>query len=182
MALLIVGLGNPGQEYQSTRHNLGARVVQQWASASVPTAPIHILLPEKFFMNDSGQTVAQWLKNKTLTSKDILIVHDDVEMPLGQWQLKSGGSARGHNGVRSIHHVLGTTDVPRLRIGVGKPATGALKDFVLGKFTPDEEQQIAAIMPALLQALTDYSLASDPKIINTSASLSASPAGKPESD
>lgn len=165
MALLIIGLGNPGPEYNHTRHNLGARVVEAWEK-NRGDIKADILLPTTF-MNDSGQAVAQYLKNKSWQAKDILIVHDDVELPLGQWKIKIGGTAAGHKGVRSIHQALGTTDIPRLRIGINKPGQGELTDYVLAKFTPAEEEILDQIFPKLLQAITDYCLASEPKIINT---------------
>lgn len=165
MVKLVVGLGNPSPQFAGTRHNLGARIVRQWHDTSSDPA-VAILLPTTF-MNDSGPAVAAYLRQQSWLPADILIVHDDVELLLGHWRFKAGGSATGHRGVRSVHHALGTMDIPRLRVGLGKPADASLKDFVLGKFTAAEEQILAELMPTLLASLTDYCRASVPKTTNT---------------
>lgn len=144
--------------------------MQQWQiqQSQIQTAELQIktLLPDTG-MNNSGAAVAAFLKQHPIDPVDILLVHDDVELPLGKWQLKKGGSAVGHNGVRSIQQTLETADITRLRIGIGRPTYDQLDQFVLERFTPAEEAVLREIIPKLLQVITDYCLASAPKITNT---------------
>lgn len=146
---LLIGLGNPGAQYEFTRHNLGARVVAAWQAQQLEGLPhIKIYLPQPdVFMNDTGPAIAAFLKREGLTPEDLLIVHDDVELPLGVIKDKLEGSAAGHNGVRSIQETLGTQAIRRLRIGVGRPTDATpLEAFVLQKFSSAEETELPAIM------------------------------------
>ena len=159
---LIIGLGNPGPQYNGTRHNLGIAVLRAWAGdqaewkteaklsaelAQVPNTEYHItaLFP-RTGMNESGQAVATFLKYHPVPFEQLLILHDELELPLGEVKLKPGGSPKGHNGVRSIHQHLGTDEIPRLRLGIGRPPTGVtVHDFVLGRFTPAEQPIVSAL-------------------------------------
>lgn len=156
-ATLIVGLGNSGEKYAKTRHNLGARVVEAWAK-EYPEG--EVLLPQPgVFMNDFGTIVPR--------DREVVLVHDDIELSLGKIKFVSGGSARGHKGVKSVQEHLGTKDIPRLRLGIGRPPTGVeVDDYVLGRFTPAEEEKLAQLWP---------------RIIKTLASLVGSSEGSPES-
>lgn len=130
---LIIGLGNPGAKYNDTRHNLGADVAREleW---------VKVLIPDTG-MNNSGIPVRDYIKNKNITPQDILIIHDDLETPLGEIKYVKSGSAKGHNGVRSIHDELGTSEIPRLKLGIGRPPESiAVNDFVLSKFTLKEKE------------------------------------------
>lgn len=144
---LVVGLGNPGKEYAKTRHNFGARAVEAWARENPQE---EVLLPQPgIFMNDFGTIVPK--------DREIIIVHDDIELPLGEIKFQAGGSAKGHKGVRSVQAALGTTDIPRLRLGVGRPLQDAAVDeFVLGKFTLEEENVVAWVVEEAIASLTDY--------------------------
>ena len=157
---LIVGLGNPGREYEHTRHNVGFQVAEElahryrvtlknharWKARAAKIADIGdgVLLAEPTtFMNLSGWAVRQIADFHKLEPSNVLIVVDDADLPLGRLRLRTSGSAGGHNGLKSIIQELGTVEFPRLRVGVGRQA-GELKNHVLGRFSVDEKTQIDA--------------------------------------
>jgi PTH1 family peptidyl-tRNA hydrolase len=156
--LLIVGLGNPGRRYRGTRHNVGREVVQHladrlgvrleedgWARtarARVDGVTVVLAVPETY-MNVSGQAVRDLLRRGRRHPGDLLVVHDDLDIPLGHVRLRPGDGAGGHNGIRSIIAELGTGMFPRLRIGVGRPPAGVdPAEFVLDRFTPEERRVV----------------------------------------
>jgi len=154
---LIAGLGNPGDRYRDTRHNVGFEVLDriaarlgsefsrekhrgQYAEVRIAGQKV-ILLKPMTFMNLSGDSVARAARNGVNHPSEVLIVYDDVDLPLGKIRLRTGGSAGGHNGMKSVIERLGTQDVPRLRIGVGSETTGGERvDHVLGRFRPEERE------------------------------------------
>jgi PTH1 family peptidyl-tRNA hydrolase len=157
---LIVGLGNPGREYEHTRHNVGFQVAEElahryrvtlknrgsWKARVAKIAEIveGVLLAEPTtFMNLSGRAVREIASFHKLAPSDVLIVVDDADLPLGRLRLRTSGSAGGHNGLKSIIQELGTIEFPRLRVGVGRQA-GELKSHVLGRFSTEESDQIEA--------------------------------------
>ena len=143
---LIIGLGNPGKKYAKTRHNLGARVVEAWHEQNHGAADV--LLPQAgTYMNDFGTIVPK--------DRELLVVHDDIEVPLEQMRFTAGGSARGHKGVRSVQAALGTRDIPRLRLGVGRPPEGIeVEDYVLAEFTDEEMGVVEEMMREAMDYLT----------------------------
>jgi peptidyl-tRNA hydrolase, PTH1 family len=162
---LIVGLGNPGSEYERTRHNAGFlvidRLVKKHGGGAIPRARFSsvcveatigpekcLLLKPTTFMNASGRAVAEPVNFFKLDlERDVLVLVDDVYLPCGTIRIRGAGSAGGHNGLIDIERALGTDRYPRLRIGVDpKPAVMALHDYVLGRFTPEQQ---AALEPAL---------------------------------
>lgn len=157
---LIVGLGNPGREYEHTRHNVGFQVTEElanryrvmlknhakWKARAAKIAEIGdgVLVAEPTtFMNLSGWAVREIAAFHKLSPPDLLIVVDDAALPLGRLRMRTGGSAGGHNGLKSIIQELGTPEFPRLRVGVGRQP-GELKNHVLGRFSDDERAQIDA--------------------------------------
>jgi len=157
---LIVGLGNPGREYEHTRHNVGFQVAEElahryrvtlkshakWKAKAAKIAEIGdgVLLAEPTtFMNLSGWAVREIAGFHKLAPSDLLIVVDDADLPLGRLRLRTSGSAGGHNGLKSIIQELGTIEFPRLRVGVGRQP-GELKNHVLGRFSDEEKTQIDA--------------------------------------
>jgi PTH1 family peptidyl-tRNA hydrolase len=155
--LLVVGLGNPGREYERTRHNVGWLVVDElarrlegrWrekfsgrlAEVRVDGLRLALLKPETF-MNDSGRSVAAAARFFKIEPESLLVVHDDVDLEVGRLQARSGGGLAGHNGLRSLAQALGTRDFLRLRIGVGRPGRGdprSVADYVLAPFTTEED-------------------------------------------
>ena len=155
--LLVVGLGNPGREYERTRHNAGWLVVDElarrlagsWRSKfSGRLAEVRLdgtrlaLLKPETFMNDSGRSVAAAAKFFKVAPESLLIVHDDVDLEPGRLQARAGGGLAGHNGLRSLAQALGSQDFLRLRIGVGRPGRGdprSVADYVLSAFEPEED-------------------------------------------
>lgn len=153
MIKLIVGLGNPGLLYTKTRHNVGFIVVRawakrhgfrfkndrrflgKWAKGAVKEHALALLLPTTY-MNLSGRAVARLVHFLKIPLKDLLVVADDVALPLGQVRLRPSGSSGGHNGLISIEQELSSADYPRLRVGIGRGEV--LKDHVLGRFTKEE--------------------------------------------
>src|SRR5262245_60511052 len=151
---MVVGLGNPGSRYEGTRHNVGFAVIDALAegpSAGKPQHKFHadiaelregetrvLLVKPMTFMNLSGQSVRQVLDFYKVEPENLLIVCDDINLPLGKLRFRARGTHGGHNGLRNIQDQLGTTDYSRLRIGVDAPAEGEAVDYVLGRFRPSE--------------------------------------------
>ncbi len=153
---LVVGLGNPGSEYERTRHNVGFRVVDKLASkhgwkwserrsrAALASGTLGlekvVLAKPLTFMNLSGQAVSELVHWYKIQPEDVLVVYDELDLPIGKVRLRAKGSAAGHNGLRDIIHHLHTTDFPRLRIGIGRSANSHTKgkDHVLGVPKQDE--------------------------------------------
>ena len=155
--LLVAGLGNPGREYERTRHNVGWLVLDElarrhggsWrskfsgslAEVRVDGSRIALLKPETY-MNESGRSVAAAMRFFKVQPESLLIVHDDVDLEPGRLQARRGGGLAGHNGLRSLAQHLGTQDFLRLRIGVGRPGRGdrrPVKDWVLSAFASEED-------------------------------------------
>ncbi|MDD5449675.1 MAG: aminoacyl-tRNA hydrolase [Candidatus Omnitrophica bacterium] len=140
---LICGLGNPGLKYRDTRHNIGYLVIDSFAKINKPikSSDQVVLLKPRQFMNNSGVVIKQAVKKLNVPLKDILVVCDDVNLELGIIRFRAGGSAGGHNGLKSIIETLGTDGFNRLRIGIGAAAGNkALRDYVLSVFERDEKQ------------------------------------------
>jgi PTH1 family peptidyl-tRNA hydrolase len=172
---LIVGLGNPGAEYSGTRHNVGFRVVDSLAAAHrIPlrtrryqavygvgeiAGETVCLARPMTYMNLSGQAVAALLRVLDLTPSELIVVCDDVNLPLGKLRIRLQGSAGGSNGLKSIVACLSSEAFPRLRIGVGRPGSGDLIDHVLGSFgraeIPVVERAIETAVEAVEVALRD---------------------------
>jgi PTH1 family peptidyl-tRNA hydrolase len=152
---LVVGLGNPGPEYARTRHNVGFAVVERLAAEAgarfsgsrfeaeataveVAGIPIALLKPQTL-MNRSGLAVLAWLQALELPASQLIVVHDDLDLPLGRLRVIGSASSGGHRGVTSIQEALGTQAFPRVRVGIGRPREGEeAVERVLEEFTPDE--------------------------------------------
>ncbi len=168
---LIVGLGNPGAEYAGTRHNVGfmaldrlAQGKAQWCrerawNAQVARMDGMVFCKPETFMNLSGKAVAAVARFYQIPTESILVVLDEMALPLGKIRLRPGGSAGGHNGLKSIMEVLGTKDVARVRLGIGGAAPGDAVGHVLGRFRKDEvpalEEMLARTEDAILAAQRD---------------------------
>ena len=168
---LVVGLGNPGSRYQGTRHNVGFEVVDQLAAgpgagsfqtkfkgqmAELREDTHKVLLVEPdTFMNLSGQCVRQFVDFYQVPVEDILVICDDINLPLGKLRIRTKGSHGGHNGLRDIQAHLGTTEYARLRIGVGSPEED-LVDYVLGRFRPSEKPVIQEAISRASQAVVTW--------------------------
>ena len=155
MKFLIVGLGNIGNEYAHTRHNIGFDVVAAFVNkhggqfrqdrlASVSEVRWKgrgfICICPTTYMNLSGKAVKYWMDKEKIERQNILVIVDDVALPLNKIRIRSGGSDGGHNGLKSIQELLGSTEYPKLRFGIGNNyPKGMQADFVLGKWNKDEE-------------------------------------------
>src|SRR6188508_1778141 len=157
--LLVVGLGNPGREYEHTRHNVGWLVLDDlarrhdgsWRSkfsgslAEVRLGDLKLgLLKPETYMNESGRSVGAALRFFKVDPEHVLVVHDDVDLEAGRLQARAGGGLAGHNGLRSLAQHLGSQDFLRLRIGVGRPGRGdprPVADWVLSPFAPEDDAE-----------------------------------------
>jgi peptidyl-tRNA hydrolase, PTH1 family len=178
MIRLIAGLGNPGPEYDATRHNAGFwfvdAVARELKASLVPERSYHglaaraatrhgsvWLLEPMTFMNLSGKSVAALARFFKIAPEEILVVHDELDLMPGQAKLKQGGSHAGHNGLKDIHAQLGTADYWRLRLGIGHPGVKAeVIDYVLRKPPKEQREAIEQAIAQSLQAL-DFMLAGE---------------------
>lgn len=174
MKYLIVGLGNIGEEYRDTRHNIGFRVLDALAEASntafeskrygdIATMrlknKILTLLKPSTFMNLSGNAVRYWKEQLKVENDHILIVVDDLALPFGTIRIKPSGSDAGHNGLKNIAQMLGTPSYPRLRFGIGNDfPRGCQIDYVLGRFTPEQEKELPARIDVAVDAVKCFCL------------------------
>lgn len=168
---LIAGLGNPGAKYTETRHNVGFMVAEALAAEAgvslkkkghqgvygvgrVAGQECTILLPQTY-MNLSGVSVGSAYKSLGITPGDLIVVHDDIDLPFGTLKLRVGGGHGGHNGIRSIREVLGSGEFIRLKVGVGRPAgSGDVADHVLSAFASSERNLLDRVLEGSIQALT----------------------------
>ena len=169
----IVGLGNPGEEYADTRHNVGFRVVDQLARAK----DTHIRRPEylaltatlrlgrtevlvmkpQTYMNRSGRSVVAAMSENGFALRDLLVVYDDVDLPLGRVRVRTGGSSGGHNGIQSIIDELGDPSFTRVRLGVGRPQVeGDMIDHVLSPFSEEEAEGVRLLIERGAEAATTF--------------------------
>ena len=165
---LIIGLGNPGKQYEQTRHNVGFMVLDRLAASSgavfqsAPKWQSHlakipgdgtILFKPQTFMNLSGRAVQQILSFHKWLPEQMLVVYDDVALPLGTLRFREKGSAGGHNGIKSIIQHLGTDAFPRLKLGIGASEPGEMTGHVLGKFSPDERPHLENMLATAVDAV-----------------------------
>lgn len=174
MKYLITGLGNIGDEYDGTRHNIGFRVLDALAKASntafedkrygfvahmrVKNAELVLLKPSTY-MNLSGNAVRYWMQQEKVPLENLLVVVDDLSLPVGTIRLKPSGSAGGHNGLKHIAQMLGTEKYNRLKFGIGNDyPRGGQVDFVLGRFSPEDEQKVDEKVPVACDAIWAFAL------------------------
>lgn len=168
--IVIAGLGNPGPRYQWTRHNAGFLFLDRLASLeglSVTKKQFNgltaewsrkgerlVLLKPQTFMNLSGRSVQAALQFYKLTTQQLIVIHDEIDLPLGTVRMKSGGGHGGQNGLRSIMELLGRNDFTRIRIGIGRPVHGEVTDHVLGTLTPTEMEVMARVLDGAVDLLS----------------------------
>lgn len=190
MSALVIGLGNPGGEYRGTRHNAGWMCLDELETrgrfgrehregpARVRVGAVEgydlVTARPQTYMNVSGRAAVHLLRKFGVPAEDLIVVHDDVDLPLGRIRLKRGGGAAGQKGVLSIADSLRTRDFLRVRIGVSRPEErDQMIDYVLDRFTPEEKERLGAVLPraadavmalvrdGLESAMTEYNRASD---------------------
>ena len=164
---LIVGLGNPGSQYEDTRHNIGFKVVDNIAKEynieinrqkfkgmcgeGFINGEKVILLKPTTYMNLSGESIREVVDFYKLSNEDILVIYDDISLDVGRLRIREKGSAGGHNGIKSIIAHLGTDIFPRIKVGVGQPNVD-LVNYVLGKFTKEEMEVLSESVDASTKA------------------------------
>jgi len=171
---LIVGLGNPGRSYANNRHNVGFICLNHFArthgirfdkrqgkartgTGEVASNEVVVAKPQTY-MNSSGESVSRLVQKFNVNPDKLLVIHDDLDLPLGKIRIRKGSSSGGHKGVDSIIYCLGSQDFVRLRVGIGrpditKPSEADIIDYALSNFTPDEKQVIAQIIPKVSEAI-----------------------------
>lgn len=179
MTALLAGLGNPGREYDLTRHNAGFMIADRLArrlgvefsaerkfEGHVARAGDILLLKPQTFMNLSGRSVAAACRYFRIPVDRILVMVDDVSLPLGRLRLRAGGSSGGHNGLRSVAECLGTGQFPRLRFGVGGPGGRSLTGHVLGRFAEAERDDLDKLLEKAADAAMMAALRGLPAAMN----------------
>ncbi|GAB4113410.1 MAG: aminoacyl-tRNA hydrolase [Candidatus Caldatribacteriota bacterium] len=170
---IVIGLGNPGEEYYFTRHNIGFRVIEEFArqenlifkaarsnysliASGLVKQEKLILVKPQTYMNLSGRAVSRVVNYYRIDLENLLVVYDDLYLKLGQIRIRKKGSAGGHNGMESIIQALGSEEIPRIRVGIGIPSSAIslyYKDYVLSNFTEEEEQQVVEVIGQTVKAI-----------------------------
>lgn len=183
MNYLVVGLGNIGEEYARTRHNMGFMVLDAWAKASnisfstqrygdvaevsVKGRKITLLKPSTY-MNLSGNAVRYWKEKLRIENENLIIICDDLNLPFGTLRMRKKGSDGGHNGLKNIAELLGSQDWCRIRMGIGNEfAAGGQVDFVLGKLTTEQEGQMEELCEKVIRGVKDFVFAGPDRAMNT---------------
>lgn len=177
---LVVGLGNPGKDYENTRHNIGFMVIDNYIksndawqtkfNASFTIININgekvLLVKPATFMNLSGNAIVEFVHYYKIESKDILVIHDDLDLPLGKYRIKTNSSSGGHNGIKSIIERLGAKDFARLKIGISKNYNVDTKDYVLGRFTKEEQDVLRGLFPTFNKIINAFLSEDITKVMN----------------
>ena len=174
MKILIVGLGNPGSEYINTRHNIGFKVLDAFVKASNTSFRTDrlgdvsefriknkqlVLLKPNTYMNLSGKAVNYWMQKEKISIDRLLVITDDLSLPTGKLRIKAKGSDGGHNGLKSIQELLGTSNYPRLRFGIGKNFfPGEQVNYVLGEWEKIEAEVVNEKTPVAIECIKSYCL------------------------
>ena len=172
MKYLIVGLGNIGEKYNNTRHNIGSRILDVLANASniffedkrhafkttlKYKGRIFVLIKPTTFVNLSGKAVNYWLKKEKIPEQNLLVITDDLSLPFGKLRLRAKGGAAGHNGLTDIIETLGHSNFARLRFGIGSEFnTGGQVDYVLGQWTEEEEKTIGENITTSIEIIKSF--------------------------
>ena len=198
---IVVGLGNPGRQYEQTRHNVGWMVLDRLAERAGLTGHAKsrdaaatmrgrykgldlVLIKPMTYMNESGLAVRKALARERTPPEDLLVVYDDFDLPLGKLRIRGEGSAGTHNGMRSIVGELETQKFARLRVGIGEPATHAI-NHVLSRFTADERKVLDEVLDAAADAVEEWAAEGVNRAANrwnswTPDALAGQPAGDGE--
>ena len=179
---LIVGLGNPGKEYQNTRHNVGFMVLDKYLrengidkykekfggiyyECSVAGEKVLFLMPQQY-INLSGQVLKKYIDFFKIDVNDILIIHDDLDTPCGSIKIRSSGGSGGHNGLKDIENNLHTKQYKRIKIGISNNKLIDTKDYVLGKFSNDDKRLLDNVIEKTMHIIDDFFLLSFENLMN----------------
>ncbi|MBQ3765237.1 MAG: aminoacyl-tRNA hydrolase [Bacteroidales bacterium] len=179
---LVVGLGNIGAEYASTRHNMGFMILDAWAQASNVVFSVErygsvaqvsfkgrhfTLLKPSTYMNLSGNAVRYWLQKLNLPLESLIVISDDLNLPFGTLRMRLSGSDGGHNGLENIIWTLESENWARIRVGIGNGfSRGGQVDYVLGALSQEEMEQIPAIAARVIQGVKDFSTIGPQRAMN----------------
>ena len=177
---MIVGLGNPGKEYENTRHNVGFMAIDKIALKNHVTLNSKngiytifekedekiLLLKPLTYMNLSGEAVKALMQYYKIAVSDILIISDDLDMPTGKIKLKYKGSSGGHNGLKNIEQHLKTQEYKRLKIGISNNKNYDTKDYVLGRFSIEEKEKIDSVLNTVIDIFDDFCINSFENVMN----------------
>jgi len=169
---LVVGLGNPGREYEKTRHNIGFITIENYADKlgvlinkskfnglygeTLIDGEKVILLKPQSYINLSGEVIRKFVDFYKINISDILIIHDDLDLNVGTYKVKQKGSSGGHNGLKNIELHLGTQEYKRIKIGISNNKNIDTKDYVLGKLSKEESDKLDLVETEVLKILDDY--------------------------
>ena len=170
---VVVGLGNPGPEYEWTRHSIGAHVVRLWAKehqlrltsergaealaarTKVGDWDVLVAVPQTF-MNESGRSVSRLLRLVDAATEEMLIVVDDIETPFGRVSSAFAGGTRGHNGLKSVHGLVGSMNFTQVRFGVGRPGSESVAEYVLRRFSAEEMSQLPDLIEKAVASIDGW--------------------------
>ena len=169
---LIVGLGNPGKEYENTRHNIGFMMIDyiiqelnitkssekmggKYFETNINGEKVIFLKPQQY-INLSGDVIIRFMNFYKIEKEDLFIIHDDLDLEVGKFKLREKGGSGGHNGLKNIELHLSTKDYKRIKIGISNDKNIETKDYVLGKFTKDEMELINPIIKKIPNIIEDY--------------------------
>ena len=191
---LVVGLGNIGAEYASTRHNMGFMILDAWAQASNVVFTVErygavaeisfkgrhfTLLKPSTYMNLSGNAVRYWMQRLNLPLENLIVICDDLNLPFGTLRMRKKGSDGGHNGLENIIWTLESDQWARIRVGIGNGfSRGGQVDYVLGPLSPEELEQIPAIAEKIVRGIKDFSTIGPQRAMNF-VNAKPKPAEKP---
>ena len=191
---LVVGLGNIGAEYASTRHNMGFMILDAWAQASNVVFTVErygavagisfkgrhfTLLKPSTYMNLSGNAVRYWLQKLDIPLENLIVISDDLNLPFGTLRMRLSGSDGGHNGLENIIWTLESDQWARIRVGIGNGfSRGGQIDYVLGSLSPGEREQIPVLAERIIQGIKDFSTIGPQRAMNF-VNAKPKPAGKP---
>lgn len=170
MIKLVCGLGNPGKEYAQTRHNAGWQILDtleggavyqkkfkgEFAKVFIREGSGLILLKPLTFMNKSGESLKACMDFFGLRPDEIVVLHDELELSFGRWEIKNGGGLGGHNGLKSIVQHIGTKDFLRLRFGIGRPSHGNVSSYVLSRYAKEEEAFLPGYLEEAASCVREY--------------------------
>ena len=182
MNYLVVGLGNIGEEYASTRHNMGFMVLDAWAQASNLVFESKrygsiaeysfkgrkfTLLKPSTYMNLSGNAVRYWMQKQNIPVENLIVICDDLNLPFGTVRMRKKGSDGGHNGLKNIQEMIGTQEYARIRIGIGNDfSQGEQVDFVLGRISEEEKKIVSELSGKVIAGIKDFSTIGPDRAMN----------------